>query len=93
MNAVRDGYGTLARFMPPMIANGKVYVATWSNQVAVYGLLPYTVSPTSLAFGSNTTGFASAAQSVTVTNRKRHNITRRECHDRGNESRAVLADQ
>jgi hypothetical protein len=68
MNAERDGYGTLARFMPPMIANGKVYVATWSHQVAVYGFLPYTVSPTSLAFGSNTTGVASAAQSVTVTN-------------------------
>jgi hypothetical protein len=68
MNAVRDDYGAIARFMPPVVANGKVYVATWSDQVAVYGLLPDTVSPTSLAFGGNTTGVASTSRSVTLTN-------------------------
>jgi hypothetical protein len=34
-----DDFGLLAKFVPPVVANGKVYVATFSNQVAVYGLL------------------------------------------------------
>jgi hypothetical protein len=40
MNATRDGYGNFAKLVPPLIANGRVYVATFSRQVAVYGLLP-----------------------------------------------------
>jgi hypothetical protein len=70
MNPSRDSFGEFARFVPPLVANGKVYVATGSNQVAVYGLLAYayTVSPTALVFGDETTHVASAAQSVTVTN-------------------------
>ena len=40
MNATRDSFGNFAKFVPPLVANGRVYVATWSNQVAVYGLLP-----------------------------------------------------
>jgi len=52
INAARDSFGNFAKFVPPMVANGKVYVATWSNQVSVYGLLAplpllSTVSPTS----------------------------------------------
>jgi len=39
MNDTRDGFGNFAKFVPPLVNNGKVYVATWSNQVAVYGLL------------------------------------------------------
>jgi hypothetical protein len=38
MDATHDSFGILARFVPPLVANGRVYVATWSNQVAVYGL-------------------------------------------------------
>ena len=38
-NPARDGFGNFGKFVPPLVANGKVYVATWSNQVAVYGLL------------------------------------------------------
>jgi hypothetical protein len=30
----------VAKFCPPTIANGKVYMATFSGYVAVYGLLP-----------------------------------------------------
>jgi uncharacterized protein (TIGR03437 family) len=39
MNASRDSLGTLAKFTAPTIANGKVYVPTFSNQLVVYGLL------------------------------------------------------
>ena len=39
MNPTRDGFGNFAKFVPPMVANGKVYMATFSNQIAVYGLL------------------------------------------------------
>ncbi|MDB6009760.1 MAG: hypothetical protein JWL65_2010 [Gammaproteobacteria bacterium] len=38
-NPSRDGFGNFGKFVPPLVANGKVYVATSSNQVAVYGLL------------------------------------------------------
>jgi len=45
--------GNYAKFAPPTIANGKAYLATFSNQLLVYGLLPpaalsvTSVSPTS----------------------------------------------
>jgi hypothetical protein len=39
-NAARDDVGNYAKFSPPTIANGKVYLATFSNQLLVYGLLP-----------------------------------------------------
>ena len=38
MNAARDSLGNFAKFVPPLVANGRVYVATWSQRVAVYGL-------------------------------------------------------
>jgi hypothetical protein len=38
--AARDELGNFAKFTPPTIANGKVYVATFSNQLVVYGLNP-----------------------------------------------------
>lgn len=36
----RDQLGTLVKFVPPVVANGKVYAATYDNAVRVYGLLP-----------------------------------------------------
>ncbi len=36
----RDDYGNYAKWEPPTVANGKVYVSTLSGQVCVYGLLP-----------------------------------------------------
>ncbi len=38
--AARDTLGSIGRYSVPTVANGKVYVGTASNQVAVYGLLP-----------------------------------------------------
>jgi hypothetical protein len=68
-NASQDGFGNFAKFVPPTVANGKVYVATWSNQVAVYGLLSsFSLSTNALSFGNEITNTPSAPLSVTVTN-------------------------
>ena len=63
INATRDGFGDFGKFVPPLVANGRVYVATWSHQVAVYGLL---VPPdvTGISPGSGKTG---GDTSVTLT--------------------------
>lgn len=37
-NFARDGAGVYAKFSPPTIANGHVYLPTFSNKVVVYGL-------------------------------------------------------
>lgn len=34
-----DSLGNFAKFTPPTISNGRVYMATFSNQIVVYGLL------------------------------------------------------
>jgi hypothetical protein len=39
MNPGRDRLGNVSKFSPPTVANGKVYVATFSNKLVVYGLL------------------------------------------------------
>lgn len=38
--SARDSVGTFAKFVPPTVANGKVYLATFSSRLNVYGLLP-----------------------------------------------------
>lgn len=38
-NAARDDLGKFAKFNCPTVANGKVYLATFSNKLVVYGLL------------------------------------------------------
>ena len=58
----RDSLGNLAKFVPPTVANGKVYQATFSGFVNVYGLRAstsppqFSLSPGSLNFGSVITG-------------------------------------
>ncbi len=44
-NSARDGFGNFAKFNQPIIANGKVYHPTFSNQLVVYGLIPASVTP------------------------------------------------
>jgi len=39
MNPARDAMGNYPKFNEPVVANGRVYVPTFSNQLAVYGLL------------------------------------------------------
>lgn len=38
--SARDAVGNFAKFVPPTVANGKVYLATFSSRVNIYGLLP-----------------------------------------------------
>ncbi|BDI28700.1 hypothetical protein CCAX7_007510 [Capsulimonas corticalis] len=41
----QDMLGKFAKFVPPTVANGKVYAATFSNKLVVYGLLPAKRAP------------------------------------------------
>ena len=66
MNSARDNYGNFAKYAPPLVANGKVYVATFSDQVAVYGLLSSGTSAAATPTFSPAAGTYSGAQSVTV---------------------------
>ncbi|GGP25043.1 PQQ-binding-like beta-propeller repeat protein [Silvimonas amylolytica] len=61
-NRARDGMGSWAKWVPPIVVNGKVYLATFDNAVHVYGLIPPTSSGgtltgtgTSLATNANLT--------------------------------------
>ena len=38
-DSTRDSLGNFASFTPPLVADGKVYAPTFSNQLVVYGLL------------------------------------------------------
>jgi uncharacterized protein (TIGR03437 family) len=46
LNSSRDQLGGLAKFAPPTVANGRVYVPTFSNSVVVYGPLSSTSAGT-----------------------------------------------
>jgi hypothetical protein len=50
LNLTRDSVGLYAKFVAPTIANGKVYIATFSKKFSVYGLLP---SKTAIAQSNN----------------------------------------
>jgi hypothetical protein len=47
MNTDRDAVGIIAKFNPPVVVNGKVYVASFSNRLNVYGLLNRTAATSS----------------------------------------------
>ena len=64
LNAARDKTGTLIKFVPPVVANGKVFMASHDGAVNVYGLLAaelpdFSVAATpasrTIAAGSTTT--------------------------------------
>ncbi|HUX83908.1 MAG TPA: hypothetical protein VMV20_01655 [Chitinophagaceae bacterium] len=61
LDAGRDSVGGFAKFCPPMVANGKVYVPTFSNEVQVYGLFASYVTPVNLVT-FNATRLDSAAK-------------------------------
>src|ERR1019366_4720609 len=49
--SARDSVGNFAKFVPPTVANGKVYLATFSGRLNVYALLPR--PPLAIACTSN----------------------------------------
>jgi hypothetical protein len=60
-NAARDRVGAFAKFCPPTIADGKVFVATFSNRLDVYGVF----APGIIA--QPATQFVDSGQPVTLT--------------------------
>jgi len=65
-NTARDDLGNYAKFSPPTIANGKVYQATFSNQLVVYGLLTSSNPGPTVSAISPTSGTASGGTVVTI---------------------------
>jgi PQQ-like domain len=65
-NFARDGAGTLIKFVPPLVANGKVFMASHDGSVAVYGLLPKAFSLSVTPRARNIAAGASATFSVAV---------------------------
>lgn len=64
-NAARDSSGSWAKWSPPTIANGKVYLASFDNVLNVYGLLGSGRSPQITATGG--TPQSTAVNSVFAT--------------------------
>ena len=55
-NQNRDYSGSWAKWVPPTITNGKVYLATFDNLVNVYGLLSSGSSGALLGNGTSSSG-------------------------------------
>ncbi|MGH9823375.1 MAG: BACON domain-containing protein, partial [Blastocatellia bacterium] len=60
LNTSRDDAGNYAKFCPPVVADGKVYVASFSGVLNVYGLLgsqsgsqSMTIDPANASFGTS----------------------------------------
>jgi len=66
-NAARDAAGLEAKFMVPLVANGRVYIGT-QTQVDVYGLFTASLSPTSLNFNVVALGTTTQPKVVTLSN-------------------------
>jgi hypothetical protein len=71
-NPARDRVGTLMKFVPPVVVNGKVFMPNHDGTVGVYGLLPVVVPDFDIAAGPASQVPAPGATgtfSVTVTPR------------------------
>jgi hypothetical protein len=66
-NAARDDVGNYAKFSPPTIANGKVYLATFSNQLLAYGLLSSSNPAPTVTAITPTSGTTNGGTAVAIT--------------------------
>lgn len=66
IDSVRDDLGNFAKYVPPTVANGKVYVSTFSGQLVVYGLNPPPPSGIQFIQQANETPQQQATASVAV---------------------------
>jgi hypothetical protein len=66
LNAGSDSIGNFAKFVPPTVANGKVYMATFSNNLSVYGLLGTDFSLSATPASATVAPGGSATYSVSV---------------------------
>ena len=67
-NAGRDSLRYFAKFLRPVVANGKVYAGTFSSELVVYGLIPSQLSISKSHSGDFTQGQNGATYTVTVSN-------------------------
>jgi hypothetical protein len=77
MNSARDALGIFTKFAPPVVANGKVYMATQGKAVNVYGLLcgSDVSSLGRVTRGTRTAGPSNTyTESITFTNTAAHAI-------------------
>ncbi len=67
-NSARDSSGSYAKWSPPTVANGKLYLASFDNTLNVYGLLPGTKTISTAAGTPQSTtvnsAFSTALQAV-----------------------------
>lgn len=66
-NPARDNLGNYAKFSPPTIANGKVYIGTFSKKLMVYGLNPPPASGIKFIQGAFATPQKLSSSAVSVT--------------------------
>ena len=76
-NAAEDSLGGFAKFVNPTVVNGKVYVATSSGAVVVYGLLCSDSVPPAAACAPNCRATAAQRRCLTGQAPSRLSATRR----------------
>ena len=90
MVPARDSIGKFAKFVCPTVANGKVYMATFSNKLNVYGLLP---SKNIIAkAGSITTSISNDAKLTISPNPAQRQVTIEYVDRKANASEKVRLD-
>ena len=68
LDASRDAVGNYAKFVPPTVANGKVYLATFSGELMVYGVIAPPDFAVTAAPSSQTVTAGSSASYIVYVN-------------------------